>query len=190
MNTQAMSDGAQGAPESPHLRVLAQYVKELSFENPMAAASMRAYEAQPSIDMGVEVKSRPFGDSGDVHEVDLRISVQAKRDDEVMFVADLVYAGLFQFVNVTAEDTEPLIWIECPRLLFPFSRQILAEITREGGYPPLLINPIDFTPLYWAELRDRQDRDAAAADEPLGAARPEPLGPPPSDEPLGDISKS
>jgi preprotein translocase subunit SecB len=189
MNTQAMPDGAQGAPDSPHLRVLAQYVKELSFENPMAAASARAYEVQPSIDMGVEVKSRPFGDGGDVHEVDLRISVQAKRDDQVMFVADLVYAGLFQFVNVTADDVEPLIWIECPRLLFPFSRQILAEITREGGYPPLLINPIDFTPLYWAELRDRQDR-TAGGDEPLGAPAGEGAAPGAvSDEPLGDVTK-
>ncbi len=164
MNTQGSPHGAQDAPESPHLRVLSQYVKELSFENPVAAAAARAYDTQPSIDMGVEVKSRPIGDSGDLHEVDLRISVQAKRDDDILFVADLTYSGLFQFVNVGPDDVEPLIWIECPRLLFPFSRQILAEITREGGYPPLLINPIDFTPLYWAELRDRQDREA----EPLG----------------------
>jgi preprotein translocase subunit SecB len=75
-----------------------------------------------------------------------------------MFSADLVYSGVFQFMNVRQEDVEPLIWIECPRLLFPFSRQILAEVTREGGYPPLLINPIDFTPLYWTELRERQNR--------------------------------
>jgi preprotein translocase subunit SecB len=85
--------------------------------------------------------------------------VQAKREDEVMFLVDLTYSGLFQFMSVQPEDIEPLLWIECPRLLFPFSRQILAEITREGGYPPLLINPIDFTPLYWAELRDRDVRN-------------------------------
>jgi preprotein translocase subunit SecB len=76
-----------------------------------------------------------------------------------MFSANLVYSGLFQFVNVRQDEIEPLIWIECPRLIFPFSRQIMAEITRQGGYPPLMINPIDFTPLYWAELRDRQARD-------------------------------
>ena len=75
-----------------------------------------------------------------------------------MFSVNLVYSGLFQFMNVRHDDIEPLIWVECPRLLFPFSRQILAEITREGGYPPLLINPIDFTPLYWGELRERQSR--------------------------------
>lgn len=144
--------------DSPHLRVLAQYVKELSFRNAMAAASAQAYDAQPTIDMGVEVKSRPMGAQGDAVEVDLCINVQARRQDADMFSVDLVYSGLFQFMNVGADDIEPLIWIECPRLLFPFSRQILAEVTREGGYPPLLINPIDFTPLYWAELRDRQGR--------------------------------
>jgi preprotein translocase subunit SecB len=81
-----------------------------------------------------------------------------------MFSANLVYSGLFQFMNVRPDDVEPLIWIECPRLLFPFSRQILAEVTREGGYPPLLINPIDFTPLYWAELRERQSRGQPGAE--------------------------
>jgi len=165
MTTQSPFDGAQTA-DSPHLRVLSQYVKDMSFENPMAAASARAYDTQPMIDMGVEVKSRPVGDQGDAFEVDLRINVTAKREDEVMFVVDLTYSGLFQFMNVQQTDVEPLLWIECPRLLFPFSRQILAEITREGGYPPLLINPIDFTPLYWAELRDREAR----MQEPLGQA--------------------
>lgn len=150
---------APGAPEAPHLRVLSQYIKDFSFENPLAAGSARAHEVQPLIDMGVEVKTRPAGEpTENVHEVDLRIHVEARRGEEVMFIVDLVYAGLFEFMNVRDEDVEPLLWIECPRLLFPFSRQLLAEITREGGYPPLLINPIDFTPLYWAELKERQDR--------------------------------
>lgn len=163
--------GGQVPPESPHLRVLAQYVKQLTFRN-AAAASAQAYDQQPSIDMGVEVKSRPMGERNEAAEVDLCINVEARRSETPMFSADLVYSGVFQFVNVTDEDVEPLIWIECPRLLFPFARQILAEITREGGYPPLLINPIDFTPLYWAELRDRQAKeqapDATSSDVPLG----------------------
>jgi preprotein translocase subunit SecB len=165
MNTHPAPDGAQVPADSPHLRVLAQYVKELSFRN-AAAASAQAYEVQPSIDMGVEVKSRSMGEKADAFEVDLCINVQAKRAEALMFSVDLVYSGLFQFMNVRPDDIEPLIWIECPRLLFPFSRQILAEITREGGYPPLLINPIDFTPLYWAELRDRQNRGDTGDDQP------------------------
>jgi preprotein translocase subunit SecB len=166
MNSHPAPDGAQMPADSPHLRVLAQYVKELSFRN-SGATAMQSYDVQPTIDMGVEVKSRPMGEKGDAFEVDLCVNVAAKRADTVMFSANLVYSGLFQFMNVRPDDVEPLIWIECPRLLFPFGRQILAEITREGGYPPLLINPIDFTPLYWAELRERQGRGEGGGDTPL-----------------------
>ncbi len=187
MNTQSVPGGTP--PDSPHLRVLTQYVKELTFRN-IAAAAAQSLDVQPAIDMGVEVKSRPIGENAEAVEVDLCINVHAKRADSAMFTVDLVYSGLFQFVNVRPEDIEPLIWIECPRLLFPFSRQILAEVTREGGFPPLLINPIDFTPLYWAELRDRQDREQAGGDVPLGpsadpAASIEDRAPPSSDVPLG-----
>ena len=164
-------EGGPPPADSPHLRVIAQYVKELSFRNPMAAASARAAESQPTIDMGVEVKSRPIGDTGEAYEVDLHISVDAKREEQPMFSVDLTYSGLFQFMNVQNADVEPLLWIECPRLLFPFSRQILAEVTREGGYPPLLINPIDFTPLYWAELKEREAKGA-----PVDLPPPNPFG--------------
>lgn len=157
MSTQAAPESAHISGDSPHLRVLSQYVKELSFRNSMTA-SPQAYEIEPTIDMGVEVKSRVMGERGEATEVDLCIKIEARRGQEEMFAVNLVYAGLFQFANVRQEDIEPLIWVECPRLLFPFSRQILAEITREGGYPPLMINPIDFAPLYWAELEDRKAR--------------------------------
>jgi preprotein translocase subunit SecB len=170
MNPQNAPEGPLPPADSPHLRVLSQYVKELSFRNAMAAAASQAYDVQPTIDMGVEVKSRPMGERNEAVEVDLCINVQARRQDAIMFSVDLVYSGLFQFMNVRADDVEPLIWIECPRLLFPFGRQILAEITREGGYPPLLINPIDFTPLYWSELRERQERATAEGGLPPQAA--------------------
>lgn len=158
------SDTGQNPPDSPQLRVLSQYVKELSFHNALASASAQAYDVQPVMDMGVEVKSRGIGENNEATEVDLCISVQARRGEELMFSAELVYAGLFQFVNAQPQDIEPMVWIECPRLLFPFARQIIAEVTREGGYPPLMINPIDFTPLYYAELKDREERGAV----PLG----------------------
>jgi preprotein translocase subunit SecB len=149
--------------DSPHLRVINQYVKELSFRNSMGAAASQIYDVQPAIDIGVEVKSRPIGEKGEAVEVDLCVNVTARRGDMQMFSVNLVYSGLFQFVSLRPDDVEALIWIECPRLLFPFSRQILAEITREGGFPPLLINPIDFTPLYLSELRAREDRGLQAA---------------------------
>jgi preprotein translocase subunit SecB len=158
------SDAGHNPPESPQLRVLSQYVKELSFRNALAAASAQAYDQQPLIDMGVEVKSRPIGEKQEATEVDLCLSVQARRGEELMFSAELVYSGLFQFINTNPQDIEPMVWIECPRLLFPFARQIMAEVTREGGFPPIMINPIDFTPLYYAELKEREERGAT----PLG----------------------
>lgn len=154
-------DGGASANDSPHIRVLAQYVKDLSFENPTAASGAKQSEIAPSIDMGIDVNAKPLGGQGDSYEVDLRIGAKATRGEDVMFITELVYSGVFQFVNVSNEDVEPLLLIECPRLLFPFSRRMLAEVTREGGYPPLLIDPIDFAALYRAQLRDRQNQPAA-----------------------------
>ena len=150
--------------DAPHLRVLAQYVKDLSFENPTASTSARGGESAPAIEMGIDVNARPLGGEGESYEVDLRIGAKATRGDDVMFITELVYSGVFQFVNVAKEDIEPLLLIECPRLLFPFSRRMLAEVTREGGYPPLLVDPIDFAQLYRAQLRERQARADAGGD--------------------------
>jgi preprotein translocase subunit SecB len=147
-------------PESPHLRVLAQYVKDLSFENPTASANTRPGDVPPAIEMGIDVNAHPLND-GEAYEVDLRIGAKATRGDDVMFITELVYSGVFQFINVAKEDIEPLLLIECPRLLFPFSRRMLAEVTREGGYPPLLVDPIDFAALYRAQLREREAQGAA-----------------------------
>jgi preprotein translocase subunit SecB len=167
-----MTNGAPEPPlagsEAPHLRVLAQYVKDLSFENPNAGALARQQDTPPAIDLGIDVSAKPLNE-GETYEVALSIHAQASRGEEVMFITELVYAGLFQFVNVASEDIEPLLLIECPRLLFPFSRRMLAEVTREGGYPPLLIDPIDFAALY----RARQEREAQAEAE--GSQPPPPI---------------
>lgn len=150
--------GPERGSDAPHLRVLAQYVKDLSFENPSAASGGKGGENPPAIEMGIDVNARPLGEQqgGDAYEVDLRIGAKATRGDDVMFITELVYSGVFQFVNVPKDDVEPLLLIECPRLLFPFSRRMLAEVTREGGYPPLLVDPIDFAQLYRQQLRERQ----------------------------------
>lgn len=163
MSTATPPQGGQSGGDAPHMRVLAQYVKDLSFENPSAAAGARANETAPAIDMGIDVNARPLGE-GDAFEVDLRIAAKATRGDDVMFITELVYSGVFQFVNVPQQDVEPLLLIECPRLLFPFSRRLLAEVTREGGYPPLLIDPIDFAALYRAQLDERK----AGGVQPVG----------------------
>ena len=122
----------------------------------LAAVSPEAYDTPPQLDMGVDVQSRAIGANHEAWEADLRINVQARRGETPMFTADVMYSGLFQFVNLPPESIEPTLWVECPRLLFPFARQHLADVTREGGYPPVMINPIDFTQLYLEELRLRE----------------------------------
>jgi len=147
-------DAGAGAPPStdeaqaPGIRILAQFVRDLSFENPRAPESLRAGAAQPQIDLGVEMNAR--GREDGFYEVDLKLSAAAKRDDGPVFVVELLYAGVFQIEGVPAEDMEPVLLIECPRYLFPFARRIIADVTSEGGYPPFLLDPIDFAGVYAA----------------------------------------
>ena len=132
------------APQ-PSLSVLAQYVKDLSFENPGAPISLQARQQTPALKIDVNVGARPVGAS----EFEVTLTMEAKAGDkEPLFVAEVVYAGLFRVANVPAEHIQPFVLIECPRMLFPFARQVLAEATRNGGYPPLMIDPIDFVALY------------------------------------------
>jgi preprotein translocase subunit SecB len=133
----------------PAIRVLAQYVKDMSFENPSAPGSLRE-GAQPKIDLQLDVNARAMED-GSVFEVALRTTARSDRDDQTLFVVELVYAGLFQFANVPNDALEPLLLAECPRLLFPFARQIIADATRNGGYPPLMLDPVDFGALYMSQ---------------------------------------
>lgn len=141
------ADGAQ-----PNLSVLVQYVKDLSFENPAAPRSLGPRRANPNINIGINVSANPLDDED--YEIELRLEGRATDGDQVLFVAELVYAGVFRVANVPKENLPPLLMIECPRLLFPFARQILADLTRNGGFPPLLIDPVDFTALYRQRLME------------------------------------
>jgi preprotein translocase subunit SecB len=155
-----LENGANGpatASAAPAIRVLAQYVKDLSFENPNAPASLRE-GGQPQIDLQLDVNARAMED-GAVFEVALRVNAKSTREGQALFVAELVYAGLFQFANVPDDALEPLLLAECPRILFPFARQIVADCTRNGGFPPLMLDPVDFGALY---LNQRQGAPAAA----------------------------
>lgn len=138
----------------PVIRVLAQYARDVSFENPGAPESLRAGLATPAIDLGIDVNARAAADDG--FEVELKLSAKASREDETVFIAELVYAGLFQLEDVPGEQIEPILLIDCPRLLFPFARRLLAELIREGGFPPLLVDPVDFGNLYANQLAARE----------------------------------
>jgi preprotein translocase subunit SecB len=157
------TDAGAGAPDSapegnlaaegPGIRILAQFIRDLSFENPRAPESLRGGAAQPQIELGVEMNAR--GREDGYFEVDLKLSARAARDDGPVFVVELLYGGVFQISGVAGEDVEPVLLIECPRYLFPFARRIIAEVTSEGGYPPFLLDPIDFAGVYAA--RKAQD---------------------------------
>jgi preprotein translocase subunit SecB len=123
-------------------------VRDFSFENPNAPESLRATEGQPNIEMNVEMTARSREDG--LFEVDLKLSAKAVRGETAIFVVELVFGGLFAIDGVPAEDLEPVLLIECPRFLFPFARRLIADVTAEGGYPPFLIDPIDFAGVYAA----------------------------------------
>jgi len=139
-------------PQVPSIRVMGQYVKDLSFENPNAPDSLRQGD-QPQIDLSVDVNARALGE--DMYEVALLMSAKAGRDDKAMFITELTYAGLFQIQNLDDRAREPFLLIECPRIIFPFARRILADATRDGGFPPLMLEPVDFAALYRRQLAQR-----------------------------------
>ncbi|WP_300551943.1 protein-export chaperone SecB [Maricaulis sp.] len=158
------------APQGPALRILTQYIKDLSFENPGAPESLRAGGAAPNIDMGIDVQARTV--SQGIYEVTLNFSAKAERGEggDVVFIAELSYSGLFEMANISDADREPFLLIECPRMIFPFARRILGDITRDGGFPPLMLDPVDFAGLYRAQLAKRAA--ATGGNEPNGNGDP------------------
>ena len=154
----------EGASGAPNIRVLAQYIRDLSFENPRAPESLRV-EGKPAIDLGVEMNAQ--GRKDGLFEVELRLTVKATGDIGAVFNVELLYGGLFALHGVSEQDIEPLLLIECPRYLFPFAREIIARATADGGfYPPFMMDPIDFVAIYMA----RQQQLAANSDAGTGQA--------------------
>ena len=142
----AADQGAQGGPPNGGFRILTQYVRDLSFENPKAPESLRI-EGKPAIDLGVEMNAQ--GRKDGLFEVELRLTVKATGDIGAVFNVELLYGGLFALHGVSEQDIEPLLLIECPRYLFPFAREIIARATSDGGfYPPFMLDPIDFASIY------------------------------------------
>jgi preprotein translocase subunit SecB len=147
---------AEGAANQaqPSLNVLTQYVKDLSFENPNAPRSLTQQPAQPKINIQINVNAKPLADND--FEVELKIEGRAEMPTSFLFGFDLLYAGVFRIQNVPQESMPALIMIECPRLLFPFARAIIADAVRNGGFPPLMIDPVDFVSLYRQRMEQQQ----------------------------------
>lgn len=170
-NPQTNPGGGNAAEqaEPPRLMIQTQYTKDLSFENPRAPLSLDQSKQRPEIAVRVDVRAQPVQDTR--YEVVIQLNIDAKVGEEAVFVLELTYAGVFQLLNIPKDSLQPLLLVECPRMLFPFARRIVADTTRDGGFPPLMIDPIDFVALY----RRRQEQaqaaaQAASAEEPKAEA--------------------
>jgi preprotein translocase subunit SecB len=160
---------AGGQPQAsgqPQLGVVAQYVKDFSFENPNAPRSLQA-GVQPQIGIQINVNANALatqtpGAAPTDFEVELKLEGKAEGSGSVLFSFELSYAGIFRIQNVPQESLQPLVMIECPRLLFPFAREIISSATRNGGFPPLLLDPIDFVGLYQQRLAQQAQAQQAA----------------------------
>ena len=154
-----MTNGNGAPPENappPQLNVLAQYIKDFSFENPNAPASLAPQQKPPSINIQINVGARNVGQ----HEYEVTLSIEGKADNEtgVLFGFELAYAGVFRIQNVPEENMHPLVMIECPRLLLPFAREIVATSVRNGGFPPLMLDPVDFVGLYRQNIERQSEQ--------------------------------
>ena len=153
-------NGAQ-AEDAPQLNALAQYAKDLSFENPNAPRSLAPQQEAPQINIQVNVNAKQLAEAD--FEVDLTLRGDAKTGNEVLFAFDLTYSGVFRVRNIPQDQLHPVVMIECPRLLFPFARQIVADAVRNGGFPPLFIDPIDFVGLFRQKAMETQQGQAGQA---------------------------
>lgn len=136
------------APQVPNLQVMGQYIKDLSFENPGAAAEINQ---RPQIDLSVDLNAKRL--ENEIFEVELKIRVDAKNDGKALFLLEVAYAGVFQLRNIPDTATQQaILLIQAPHMLFPFVRRIVSDVVRDGGMPPLMIEPIDFMALYQARV--------------------------------------
>jgi len=154
--TQANNSAGAAAPT---LNILTQYIRDLSFESPNAPNSLRAREKAPAINIGINVNANTMGD--DMYDVTLTINARAGEENDVLFNVELVYGGVFRIQNFPQEHLMPIVFIECPRLLFPFARQIVSDASRNGGFPPLMIDPIDFGAMYQQRMAEEAARQQA-----------------------------
>ena len=159
--TQDLNNGNGAAAEGgnpPAINILTQYIRDLSFESPNAPAILRGQTRGPAINIGVNVGANQIPNTQDEYDVRLTLNAKAGEGAEMMFHVELEYGGVFRLQNFPQEHLLPVLFIECPRLLFPFARQVVADITRNGGFPPLMIDPIDFAQLFQQRMAEERAR--------------------------------
>ena len=157
----APGNGSGDPANAPQAATLAQYVKDLSVESPNAPQVFQ-WQEQPSVDVQFNLGANQVAD--EIHEVVIKIQVSGRSDSGVHFLVDLSYAGLFALRNIPEEALTPFLMVEAPRLLFPFARQIIADATQNTGFPPLLLDGIDFGSAYLSQLQGQQDQPAVGGE--------------------------
>ena len=151
--------GAEAEANAPMLNALVQYTKDFSFENPNAPRSLGPQDKPPNISIQVNVNAKQVAEFD--FEVNIILEGSAGQGADTLFKFELDYAGIFRLQNIPQPDMHPVVMIECPRLLFPFARQIIADAVRSGGFPPLYIDPIDFAALYRSRVAQGTDAPVA-----------------------------
>ncbi|MCB1517024.1 MAG: protein-export chaperone SecB [Hyphomicrobiaceae bacterium] len=146
----AAANPAAGQP-APQISIAAQYIRDLSFENPEAPKSIMAGPTPPHFNVGINVGVKKQED--DLYAVELTINAKAERDSDVLFSIELIYGGLFRLMHVPEQQLPLFLMIECPRLIFPFARQTIASVVQAGGFPPMLMEPVDFAQIYRQNLQ-------------------------------------
>jgi preprotein translocase subunit SecB len=159
--TATLSAPPAAAGAQPSLKVLGQYTKDFSFENPNAPQSLAPQNKQPDINIAVNVNAKNLAPND--FEVELHLDAKAASEGKVLFAAELVYAGIFRMENFPENVLHAAVLIECPRMLFPFARQIMADATRNGGFPPLMLDPIDFANMYQRRMAQQQAQQSQQA---------------------------
>lgn len=139
----------------PHISINAQYIKDLSFENPSAPRSL-ALSVRPQIELSLDLNIARLPEEN-FFEVELNIEAKADCQEQTLFIIDLKYAGVFNLINIPQEQQQALLAIHCPSMIFPFARKIIADVTQDGGFQPLMIDPIDFAALYHKKLAEKQN---------------------------------
>jgi preprotein translocase subunit SecB len=157
MAEDSSAQNAQDAQNAqPSLSLVGQYIRDLSFESPGAPGSIMLGQGNPTFSVGINVGVRKQAD--EVYAVEITLNAKADRDSAVLFVVELVYGGVYRIRNVPEQQLSQVLMIECPRLIFPFARQVLASVTQQGGFPPLMMEPVDFTQVYLQSLQQMQQQ--------------------------------
>ena len=154
MTTDTDADhSTNGLDESTTMQINAQYIKDFSFENPNSPGSLQP-KSEPSVEVNVDVQAVPLSDH--VYEVSLTTSIAGRDETQTLFIIELVYAGIFTFQGESDDNIQPALLIDCPQLLFPFARSIISGVTQNGGFPPLLLQPVNFAQLYIDSKKDSE----------------------------------